>query len=261
MAWPQRPMASTGSAPRPVPPISNSAAPPYRAKKKKPGEVDEKGHSAIAGEVNPKPNNMGRMTGPPMQMVPGQGSMFADGRSGQPQGIMPRGSHTSVMGPGPRRVAGQPEGMIPPATRDYPHIGPGPSRVSGQMQGTHPRGTPTATYMMADGGMGAPPDIGGGDPDMDQDQDQGAAPAASAGPLPVIKPESVNYHDDAQNCSGCQHMDDSGQCAVLQMQVSPDGGCNAFDAKAMDTNGGGDTGAGFGPGNAPADDSGNPMMG
>jgi hypothetical protein len=59
------------------------------------------------------------------------------------------------------------------------------------------------------------------DPDQDGDIDQ----------APAIPPEAVNYHDDAQSCSTCQYMDDGGNCAVLQMQVQPDGGCNAFSGK------------------------------
>lgn len=55
-------------------------------------------------------------------------------------------------------------------------------------------------------------------------------PSAGAGPMPMIKPESVNYHDDPHSCQTCQYMGQDSQCAVLQMQVSPQGGCNAFEA-------------------------------
>lgn len=95
--------------------------------------------------------------------------------------------------------------------------------------------------MMADGGIGIPAPIGGGPmaggapapPDMDNDQDM------DAGGGPSIKPESVNYHDDAQNCGLCEYMGDDSQCAVLKMAVSPDGGCNAFEAKGGDQGEGG----------------------
>ncbi len=93
--------------------------------------------------------------------------------------------------------------------------------------------------MMADGGLGTPAPIGGPsaapppptvDPDQDNDIDS-----------PAIKPESLNYHDSAQTCATCQYMGDDSQCAVLKMAVSPEGGCNAFEAKtgAGDDGGGG----------------------
>lgn len=97
-----------------------------------------------------------------------------------------------------------------------------------------------------------------GDPGMigDQDQDDAAAgPAAAPAPgdqsdpgmPPIIKPEAVMYHDDPQSCQSCQYMSDEGQCAVLQMAVSPEGGCTAFEAKA-DDQGAGDPGLGGQPG-------------
>ncbi len=86
--------------------------------------------------------------------------------------------------------------------------------------------------MMADGGgFGAPPPIGddSAPPDMSAPPPPEPDPAAAGGS--TIRPESVNYHDEAQSCSACQYMDDGSQCAVLNMQVSPDGGCTAFEAK------------------------------
>jgi hypothetical protein len=93
--------------------------------------------------------------------------------------------------------------------------------------------------MMADGGsaIGTPPPIGGGgamppDPSAaPPDPTQGGAAGAPTAP----SPEALHYHDDAQNCQACQYMADGGQCSVLQMQVAPEGSCNAFQAK-----GGGD---------------------
>lgn len=221
----------------------------FRARKKKPGESD------------PPPQNAGRMTGPPMQMGAGQGSMFADGRKGNPQGNMPRTPNMPMAGPGPSRVQGQPQ-YAPPMTPNYPRTA---SRMpTGQMQGGHPRGVPTSQPlangrtmmadgrkpMMADGGMDSPAPIGGmpddqdNTPDMD-DMPGGPPEGSPAGEMPIIKPESVNYHDDAQNCSGCSFMTPDSQCKILQMQISPTGGCSAFEAAAPADQGPVDTGAGF----------------
>lgn len=233
MPFPNRPQSSTGSPSRPGM-VSSSAPPSFRAKKKRPGMVDSMGHADTAGEVNPMPQNSGRMTGPPIQMGAGKGSMFADGRTGQPQGMVPRTPNYPQGGPGPMRVQGQPQSSLPPGTPNYPKMGPGPSRVSGQVQGMHPRGVPTATKMMADGGMGDPEPIGGmpddqnaGAPDMDDSQ---TPPMGGGGEMPVISPTAVAYHDDAQNCQGCQFFGSGGQCQVLQMAVAPEGGCTAFQA-------------------------------
>lgn len=193
-----------------------------------------------------------------MQMGAGQGSMFADGRRGQAQGNPPRTPNMPMGGPGPSRVQGQPQ-YAPPSTPNYPR--PALRMPNGQAQGTHPRGVPTSTRMMADGrkpamtadgDMGDPEPIGGmPDPD-DQgpmpgdgtDQTQGAGPAS--GMPPIIKPEAVSYHDDPQNCGSCQYFGDGGQCAVLAMQVSDGGGCNAFEPMAQGGDQGPvDTGAGF----------------
>lgn len=258
MAFPQRPMVSTGSPPRPVPPISNTAALAYRAKKKKPGMVDAMGHADTAGEVNPKPNNMGRLTGPPMQKGPGQGSMFADGRKGQPQGMMPSTVNYPMNGPGRSTVQGQPQYAMPPGTPNYPTMGPGPRGVSGQAQGTHPRGVPTATShladgrkpMMADGNMmGNPTPIG--DDDADDAPDMSAAPpdpgADAQGPPTgaggaIVKPEAVQYHDQPQSCATCVHMTGGNQCEILAMYISPEGGCTAWEDSGAGQ--GGDQGLG-----------------
>ena len=216
------------TANRPGGPISSSAPPMYRAKKKKPGAVDAKGRAETAGEVQPPGQNSGRLTGPPVQMGPGQGSMFANGRmpQGQMQGNLPR-------------------------TPNYPTAGPGPRAVRGQAQGTVPP-TPNYPVHMADGGgfMGAPQPIGGM---PDDDGSGGAGPVPGDGSDPtqqgggppmgggaIVKPEAVAYHDDPQMCSGCMHMDQNNQCEILAMAVSPQGGCNAFEAGQ----GGGDQGLG-----------------
>lgn len=236
----------------PMPQVSNSAPPMFRARKKKPGEV------------NLPPQNAGRMTGPPMQAGPGHGSMFADGRKGNPQGNMPPTPNMPMAGPGPSRVQGQPQYQAP-MTPNYPR--PGTRMPGGQMQGQHPRGVPTSQPlangrtmmadgrkpMMADGGMDSPAPIGGMPDDQDTAPDMddipGGPPEGSpAGEMPIVRPESLNYHDDLWQCSGCSYFG-GGQCKVLAMQVSPTGACNAFEPGA----GGGDqgdqgpmdTGAGF----------------
>lgn len=93
--------------------------------------------------------------------------------------------------------------------------------------------------MMADGGdapMGAPPPIGGAPDAAAPPVAPPAAPQADPG-NPTVKPESVNYHDDPQQCQTCMYMDESGQCAVLKMQVSPEGACNAYEPKGGDQGG------------------------
>lgn len=118
--------------------------------------------------------------------------------------------------------------------------------------------------MMADGGaaMGAPAPIGG----MDDAPPPAAGPGAGAPPppdadqdndmdSPVVKPEAVNYHDDPHSCQSCMYMSGDGQCSVLKMQVSPEGGCNAFEAKGA---GGDDE---MGGGMMPGEDAGDTGMG
>lgn len=245
-------------------PVSSSAPTSFRAKKKVGVETPHEKRPP----AGPMPQNSGRMTGPPMQNGPGQGSMFANGRMGQGQGAPPRSPSMGAPGPGPRRVQGNMQGT-PPRTPNYPQGQIGPARPGGQMQGAHPRGVPTATHMMADGGPGDSPFADtppiGGMPE-DEGAAQGGAPTGDSSappqgamgdsPMPVIKPESVAYHDDPQNCQGCMYFS-QGNCAVLQMQVSPEGGCNAFEAGGgepdaddmNDPSGGfgaaGGTGAGF----------------
>lgn len=252
--------------------VSSSAPPSFRAKKKV-GVEEPQEKRPPAG---PPPQNSGRMTGPPMQKGPGQGSMFANGRQGQ-----------GAPGPGPRRPQGHMQGA-PPASPNYPQARMGPPRPGGQMQGGHPRGVPTATNMMADGAPGASPfadtppiggmpedegDAQGGAPTGDSSgPPQGAGPSPAGGPMPVIKPEAVAYHDEPQSCQGCMYFGQDSNCAVLQMQVSPEGGCNAFEAGAgggepdaddmNDPSGGfgaaGGTGAGFTQN--PAGTSGSPSL-
>lgn len=152
-------------------------------------------------------------------------------------------------------------GMMPPKTKTPPKTPPSFRAKPGS------RFPPRRGPMMADGGpMGSPSPIGG-------DEEENAAPpapAAGAGAAPppppglgadtdqdndfdnpVVRPESVNYHDDPQTCETCQYMADSGQCSVLRMQVSPQGGCNAFEPKA----GGGEEGEDMMPGEGPQENA------
>lgn len=232
-------------------PVSNSAPPSFRARKKKPGDHGD--------ESNPAPQNNGRLTGPPMQMGAGKGSMFADGRKGQPQGNMPRTPAMPMGGPGPMRPHGQPQ-FAAPKTPNYPK--PAARPVHGQRQGAAP--------MMADGRkpipdeedddmMANPAPMGGAPDDQDTVPDQddmagGPPEGTAAGETPVgdgmggttviISPESVNFHDNPVKCELCTYMQPDGNCQVLQIQVGADSGCNAFQQKA-DDEGTIDTGAGF----------------
>jgi hypothetical protein len=64
------------------------------------------------------------------------------------------------------------------------------------------------------------------DPDADTDQDSQAASGT-----PSVPPDAVHYHDDEQRCELCDNYGQDGQCSLLQMQVQPQGGCNAFTAQ------------------------------
>jgi len=118
----------------------------------------------------------------------------------------------------------------PPYRAQKQKIGAGPQGVAGSPKPFAPPRAP----MMASGGIGIPapigkpsgmmpPDMDAGAPDMPPDQSGG-------GQMPAVAPEALNYHDDEQKCSMCQYMDQGGNCSVLQMQISPDGGCNAFSS-------------------------------
>lgn len=243
------------TAMRPGSKPSSSAPPSYRPPKKKPGEVDEKGHAAAPlRQSGPPAQNANRLTGPPIQMGAGTGSMFANGRPGgrspAPFGAAPATPNyprTSGMRPG-----GQMQGN-PPASPNYPQVRVGPTSAHGQPQGPHPRGNPTAT-MFADGGFGMPPAIGGAPDDDDSQQgtpvggeddmgDAGAQGPQGSPDMPVIRPEAVGYHDEARSCAGgdsgpaCMYFGQDGQCAVLKMTVSGPGACQAYE---LGGGGGGD---------------------
>lgn len=84
---------------------------------------------------------------------------------------------------------------------------------------------------MADGGMGGPPMPKGAPPAQDPDQD---GDMDAPGGMPQIDPTAVNYHDEPHACSLCEYFGQDNQCAVLQMPVSPEGGCNAFKGQDDD---------------------------
>jgi hypothetical protein len=74
--------------------------------------------------------------------------------------------------------------------------------------------------------------------DFAMPQALGAAGQPPAAPQPDQQggdtPESTHYHEDEQRCELCSHMDADGQCAVLNMTVSPTGGCDKFDGTGTD---------------------------
>lgn len=78
-----------------------------------------------------------------------------------------------------------------------------------------PTAKPPSSPFMADGGMG-------GDPGTDAD-DMGAGVKPS--------PDALHYHPDPQMCSSCEYMQGQGNCAILGIQVTPDGGCVAWEGK------------------------------
>ena len=166
-------------------------------------------HGQPQGELPPSPNY--------------PKPMLANGRKGQAQGMPPAGNPRDEMFANGRKPA--PFQKMPP-------------RGGAPMQ-RMPQAQPAAP-MMADGGMSSPSMIGGGgEPDADDTsmlqggQDDGGAASAQmspgAGQLPMIKPESVFYHDQPTSCKTCQFNDGSNNCSVLQMQISPDGGCTAWE--------------------------------
>jgi hypothetical protein len=70
--------------------------------------------------------------------------------------------------------------------------------------------------------LGAPSDFGSAaTPALDDDADD----VSSSG---KVTPEAVHYHQGEQRCDQCQHFGSGGQCAVLNMRVAPEDGCNAF---------------------------------
>lgn len=164
----------------------------------------------------------------------------------QPPGPGPMAGNRSPMMRSTATMGGKTPNMMPPA-RNTSMMAPS---------------QPNASRMYADGGIADPEPIGGM-PDMPPAAD--APPAAGAPPMGgptsvVISPESVNYHDEEQACHLCSYMGGDGTCAVLQIQVSPGGACNAFKAgSAEGTEGAGPEGSGAdegpdsGGGEAPTD--------
>lgn len=72
--------------------------------------------------------------------------------------------------------------------------------------------------------LGAPSDIGAAArPPAAPGADSDAPPAPGR-----VTPEAVHYHEDEQRCDTCDYFGRGNQCSVLNMPVSPEGGCNAF---------------------------------
>lgn len=167
----------------------------------------------------------------------------------QPPGPGPMAGNRSPMMHSNVTMGGKTPNMMPPA-RNTSMMAPS---------------QPNASRMFADGGGISDPEPIGGMPDMppaagDAPPAAGGPPAPVGGPTTVvITPESVNYHDDEQACHLCSYMGDDGICAVLQIQVSPPGSCNAFKAGPQEgTEGAGPEGSAQGDegpdnGEAPSD--------
>lgn len=260
---------------------SSSAPGPFRAKQRPPvkPQSGKPPGSPMAGNHNPFMRSDDTMGGKTPNMVPpakntsfmadgglADRRMFNDGRRGQAQGGMPPGS-APTQRIGPNAVRGQVQSNLPPGSP--PRQGIGPSGVRGQAQGGMPMGSPPAQHLgmrhMADGGapddFGAPGGIGdagpppaaappppdaAAPPDNDADDMQGGG--ASSG----ITPQALDYHDDKQECQGCQYMDEGGNCSVLKMQVAPEGWCKAYSGKMGDQ----DMGDMGGMGGQPGEDNG-----
>lgn len=72
-------------------------------------------------------------------------------------------------------------------------------------------------------GMGTPEPIGG-PPPMEPDQDDmGGKPEGC-----MLSPDTVKYHEDAQNCGTCSH-NQQGMCEVIGQQIMDEGGCMVWE--------------------------------
>lgn len=80
-------------------------------------------------------------------------------------------------------------------------------------------------------GLGSPSMIGEPPSPQAPPPMQGEPDSDDMGGPAAVKPEAVHYHDDPQSCSMCEYMGEGGQCAILKMQVNPEGGCAAFENK------------------------------
>ncbi len=247
--------------------VSASGPPSFRAKKKTAVDDAPEKRPDSFKSAGPPPQNRDRLTGPPMQKGAGQGSMFANGKWG---GSAPAAHQIHQPSRPPAPVAARRTTVMAPPTRRPPGRGmPPPMMADGDPgQDDSPfADTPPIGGMPDDQGAAAGAPIG---------DTSGPPQGAGAGDMPVIRPESVAYHDELHTCETCQYMGQDGNCAVLQMQVSPQGGCNAFEAgaggeqeqepdnDADDTNSpeggfGGGTGGGFTQN--PAGTSGAPSLG
>ena len=88
--------------------------------------------------------------------------------------------------------------------------------------------------------LSAPSDLGTAPPPMRkpplpmEDEEPLDDMPASNGMTGKVTPEALHYHDGEQRCDACSHFGRSNNCAVLQMPVEPEGGCNAFRGSADD---------------------------
>lgn len=164
-------------------------------------------------------------------------------RKPMPDKPMPGMDKTPMMGRGPGSPVKSPHAQPPSrpmpgsqSPKSYP-----PSVMGGPTPFMQPPAAntsfmdpskPQASRMYADGGFGDPDMIGGpaaGAPEPDSDDMGGQQPPQPTGTPVAPDPAAVNYHDDEHKCSMCAYMDpQSSMCQVLQMQVSPVGGCTAF---------------------------------
>jgi hypothetical protein len=76
-------------------------------------------------------------------------------------------------------------------------------------------------------GLDSPPPIGGAPPQPDETEPDSDDMGGAAKP----SPESLHYHDDAQNCGSCEYMGQGGQCQILGMPVQAEGACSAWEGK------------------------------
>lgn len=80
--------------------------------------------------------------------------------------------------------------------------------------------------------LSAPSDFGAAAPPSPSSRPPATTGEPSAG---GVSPEHVHYHDDEQRCDGCSNFGRGNQCSVLQMPVSPEGGCNAYQSGGAGT--------------------------
>ncbi len=68
----------------------------------------------------------------------------------------------------------------------------------------------------------APPFSGGAPGDDEMSEGEG------------VPPDAVCYHTATENCGGCSHMEPSGNCTWLKIQVQPGDWCRLYESKGQD---------------------------